>query len=107
MLIKLELFCYFGAGVHFKLVGNILFGILNHVKKSFIKGVTMEHIFFKCKESCWLKVYRFIWMIENKILKTFFSTPKLLRGKHFSAFRKSQKSTSKFVKAPESKKMRN
>ena len=35
------------------------------------KGVTMAHFFFKCKKSCWLKVYRFIWMIENEILKNF------------------------------------
>ena len=29
----------------------------------------MDHFILKCKESCWLTVYRFIWMIENKILK--------------------------------------
>ena len=38
-------------------------------KSNFNKSVTKDIFFFKCKESWWLKVYRFIWIIENKILK--------------------------------------
>ena len=35
----------------------------------------MDHFFFKWKESCWIKVYRSIWMIENEVLKkTYFAT---------------------------------
>ena len=41
----------------------------------------MDHFFFfKYKESCWLKVYRFIWMIENKIFKKKFSPAKIASG---------------------------
>ena len=34
-----------------------------------VRGLQWTTFFFKCNESCWLIVYRFIWMIEDKILK--------------------------------------
>ena len=51
------------------------------------------------------KVYRFILIIENEILKRKKSQQKLLQDLTFSAFNKVKKWTSKFLKTPETKKM--
>ena len=64
--------------------GFLISDITNFFFVYLTKGVTMDHFFSqKCKESCWLKVYRFTWMRKNKILKKIFFPPKMFRGKHF------------------------
>ena len=73
----------------------------------YTKGEQWTIFFFKCKESCWLKVYRFKWMIENKFWRNFFSRQNCFGGSTFYAFSKGQKLTSKFWKTPETKKMHN
>ena len=52
------------------------------------KGVTMDHFFlseFKLKESCWLKVYRIIWMIKKNSRQNCFGAslfPPLVKAKN-------------------------
>ena len=43
----------------------------------------MDHIFSRCKESCWLKVNIFIWIIKNKIMKKKKIPAKIASGKAF------------------------
>ena len=64
-------------------------------------------IFFKCKESCWLKVYRFNGWKKIKFWRKKKFSKNCFGASTFSAFSKGQKSTSKFWKTPEIKKMRN
>ena len=61
----------------------------------------MDHFYLKMKGILLNKVYRFIWMIENKMLNMNFKKfpAKICLGEVlFPAFNKDQKSTSKFKK---------
>ena len=72
------------------------------------KGVTMDSLFsLNERNPAGYKFISSIWRIENKILKKKISRQNRIGGCTFSAISKRQKSTSKFWKIPETKKMRN
>ena len=90
-----------------KLVRNVC------VKAFWYTKVIKGHIRFKNNNwplfslySFWLKVYRFIWMIENKILKNFFFGQNLLMEALFLPLVKA-KNQFKIWKTPKTKKIRN
>ena len=73
--------------------------------KHISKGVIIDPLFFKLKESCWTKVYRFMSLMTEKKLKKKVCRQNQPQECTLYAISKDQKWASIFWKTPETKKM--